>query len=242
MNTIDVNTLFGFWPGRRADISPETLVRQMKKHQINHSLTCSTAGVFADFQRGNEETTQVCGQSGKLLLPIGTVDPRKYVGTLEEIDKYAAKGVRFWRLFWELQGWALDFHSVTEILKRLAERNLVLMMDSSRRGDPSKVAARTKPFGLKTILLGVTGRHVGELVSMLAENDHVSIETRRLADPQVVTALGQRFGPTRLMFGTGSPLQYVSSAKLPLEASSLSDEQKALVLGGNVAELLSAGG
>ncbi|MBI2298117.1 MAG: hypothetical protein HYU66_04050 [Armatimonadetes bacterium] len=239
---IDANTLFGFWPLRRADISPETLVSTLKKHKLKAALTLSTTGIFADFQRGNEETLQVCGQSNGMLLPIGTIDPRRYVGSLEEIDKYLKQGVRVWRLFWEQQGFDLDLHPLTEILKRLAERGATLQVDATRRGDPSRIAVRTKPFGLRTILLGVDGRHVGELVSILGEHEQLLVETRRLADPQVVTALAQRFGATRLVFGTASPLQYVSSAKLPLEAAQLTDEQKALVMGGNVRALLAGTG
>lgn len=242
MTIIDANTLFGFWPRRRADVSAETLGRTMQRHGIARALTIATTGVFAGFERGNDDTAQMCAQSNKMLLPIGTVDPRRYIGSLEEIDKRVAQGFRFWRLFWELQGWELDFHPISEILKRLADRQVTLMMDAHRRGDPSRLAARTKPYGLRTILLGVEGLHIGELVSILQDNPHILVETRRLADPQVITALAQRFGAERLVFGSASPLEYVLAAKLPLEATGLSDEQKALILGGNIARLLSTAG
>lgn len=238
---IDAHTMFGFWPPRRADISPETLVRLVRQHEISAALTLSTTGIFADFVQGNEETVGICKKANKVLLPVGTVDPRRYVGTLEEIDQRVQQGVKFWRLFPEYQDWPLESRPVTSIMRRLADRDCTLMIDASRPGEPSRVADRTAPTGLTTILLGVTGGQLGELIALLDEAPHIWLETRRLADPQVLRAMGQRFGVERLVFGTASPLQYVSSALLPLQASGLSEDQQKLVLGGNIARRLAGG-
>ncbi|NUQ01066.1 MAG: amidohydrolase family protein [Armatimonadetes bacterium] len=238
MNIIDAHTMFGFWPRRRADMSAETLVRLVRQHEISAALTISTTGVFADFVRGNDETVALCQRAGKLLLPVGTVDPRRYVGSLEEIDKRVEQGVRVWRLFPELQDWPLESRPVNAILTRLAERNCTLLIHAAEAGAPSKVALVTAPMKLTTVLLGVTGRQLGELVALLDEAPQIWLETRRLADPQVVRALGQRFGVERLVFGTASPLQYISSALLPLQNSGLAEDQLAGVLGGNIARRL----
>ena len=146
MNIIDAHTLFGFWPRRRADISPETLVKLLRQHEIAAALTVSTTGIFADFMRGNEETVALCQRAPKTLLPVGTVDPRRYVGSLEEIDKRVSEGVKVWRLFPELQDWPLESRPVTAILTRLAERGATLLIEAGQPGDPSKIAARTAPI------------------------------------------------------------------------------------------------
>lgn len=242
MSIIDAHTMFGFWPNRKADLSPDTLVRLIRKYEMKSALTLSTTGIFADFVKGNDETVGICQKAAKLLLPVGTVDPRKYVGSLEEIDERVAQGVKFWRLFPELQDWPLESRPVTEIMVRLAERGATLLIDASRPGEPSKVADRTAPMNLTTILLGVTGRQLGELIALLDGAPHIWLETRRIADPQVVRALGQRFGVDRLVFGSASPLQYVGSALLPLRESGLREEQLAQVLGGNIARRLKEAG
>ena len=131
---------------------------------------------------------------------------------------------------------------MTAILTRLAERGATLLIEAGQPGDPSKIAARTAPMKLTTVLLGVTCLQLGELVALLDEAPHIWLETRRLADPQVVRALGQRFGVDRLVFGSASPLQYTSSALLPLQASGLSEEQQEQVLGKNIARRLQQGG
>ena len=241
MPVIDAHTLFGFWPHRRSDISAETLVRLLRQHEISAALTLSTTGIFADFLRGNEETVSLCQKSGKLLLPVGTVDPRRYVGSLEEIDKRVEQGVRIWRLFPELQGWPLATRPVNAIFSRLAERGCTLLINASQPGEPSQVAERTAPMKLTTVLLGVTNLLLGELVAVLDEAPHCWIETRRMADPQVVRALGQRFGVDRLVFGSAAPLQYVSSALLPLKNCGLAEEQLAKILGDNIKSRLAGG-
>ncbi|MCC7492260.1 MAG: amidohydrolase family protein [Fimbriimonadaceae bacterium] len=241
MNIIDCHTMFGFWPQRRADISPETLVNLVREHQVSTALTMSTTGIFADFNRGNEETVAICRKAGRLLLPIGTIDPRRFVGTIEEIDRLADAGVRIWRLFPEIQGWDLASRPVGPILQRLGERRCTLLISASRSGEPTRIADRTAEFRLPTVLLGVTNLQLGELVAVLPTAPHLLLETRRLADPAVVRALGQRFGFDKLVFGSASPLQYLSSALLPLQKAGLSAADLEQVLGGNMHRRLGGG-
>lgn len=241
MSIVDAHTLFGFWPLRRADISPETLVRTLRTHGIDRALTLSTHGIFADFAAGNDETMDICSRAGDLLAPVGTVDPRRFMGTLDEIKKRRDQGVKVWRLFPELQDWSLDSAHADAVLRGLKEAGAVLMLDASAPGAPTRVAKRTAEFGLTTILLGVSGALMGELLALLDEAKHVLVETRRLADPEVLVALGRRFGFERLVFGTASPLQYVSSSRLAVETAPLADDQRALVMGANIERLLAEG-
>ena len=92
--------------------------------------------------------------------------------------------------------------------------------------------------GVSTVLLGVTPVQLGELVASLTDAPRVLVETRRLADPQIVAALAQRYGGDRLVFGTASPLQYASSALLPLAQAAMPEHELAHVMGGNVERLL----
>lgn len=241
MTILDAHTVFGFWPQRRADLSPETLLRTLEEHGIASALTLSTHGIFADFASGNDETIAICERARKRLTPVGTVDPRRFVGTIEEIRKRREQGVKAWRLFPELQDWSLESRAVEGILKTLKDNGALLLIDASRPGDPTRVAARTAQFELPTILLGVGGRLMGELLALLGEAKHLVVETRRLADPEIIVALARRFGPDRLVFGSASPLQYFSSARLALENAPLKDAERAQILGGNLQRLLGEG-
>lgn len=239
MTIIDAHTMFGFWPGRKSDISAETLVRLLKQHQISGAATFSTVGIFANFRKGNDETLELCSKS-RTLYPVGTVDPRRFVGTLEEIDERTRQGVRVWRLFPELQGWDLSIQPVTDILRRLARHGATLMIDASGPGMLSKIAARTAEFELRTLLLGVHTGQLGELISLLGAHEHLLLEPRRLTDPQIVGALAAQFGADKVVFGSGAPLQYVSSALLPCQTAPMDERQRQRILATNIQALVGA--
>lgn len=239
MTIVDAHTMFGFWPDRKADISAATLVNLLKEHQASGAVTFSTTGIFADYRQGNQETLDLCAKA-RGLYPVGTVDPRRYVGTLEEIDERTKQGVRLWRLFPELQGWDLATQPVTEILRRLARHGATLLIDAGGDGMPSRIAARTAEFAVRTILLGVHTRQLGELIALLGAHEHLLVEPRRLTDPQIVGALAGQFGPERLVYGSGAPLQYVSSALLPVQTAPLTEAQRQRILATNIQALVGA--
>jgi predicted TIM-barrel fold metal-dependent hydrolase len=66
------------------------------------------------------------------------------------------------------------------------------------------------------------------------------VETTFLLAPFALEAVRDQVphGAERLVFASYSPLRYLSSALAPVLASTLSDEDKALILGGNLRRLL----
>jgi len=78
---IDVNTIFGFWPKRKADIALETLLRLMEEKGISRACTLSARGVFYDFIEGNQETL-AAAQAHPQLMAVGTVNPCRWLGCL----------------------------------------------------------------------------------------------------------------------------------------------------------------
>jgi predicted TIM-barrel fold metal-dependent hydrolase len=238
LNILDIDSLFGFWPLRKADLSVEALVATIQQQNVKRALALSTTGIFTDYQRGNEETVQVC-QKVPELFPAATVDPRRYVGCLEEIDRRVGQGIKLFRLFPEYQNWPLDFAPFRRILGKLAERKAVAMIDAGPLGHPTKLAALTKDLGLTLLLAAVPAAGLGELLVVLEEHPNVYVETRLLNSPQAIELLVGQSGAERLVFGSGTPLYYFSSALMPLQAANLTDAQKAQILGDNLRRLLS---
>lgn len=238
LNILDADSLFGFWPLRKADLSVEALIATVQQQNVKRTLTLSTTGIFSDYQRGNEETVQVC-QRSPALFPTATVDPRRYVGCLEEIDRRVGQGIKLFRLFPEYQGWPLEFAPFQRILERLAERKAVAMIEAGQWGVPTRLAALTRDLGLPLILAAVPAASLGELVAVLEEHPNLYVETRLLSSPQALELLVAQFGAERLVFGSGTPLYYFSSALMPLQAANLPEAQKAQILGDNLRRLLS---
>lgn len=237
-NILDVDTVFGFWPLRKADLSVETLTRTLKQQNVKRALTLSTTGIFTDYQRGNEETVATCQQSPE-LFPAATVDPRRYVGCPEEIERRVAQGIKLFRLFPEYQQWPLDFAPLRRILAQLAERRAVLMISAGHLGHPTQIARLTRDLELPVILADVGDEQLGELWVVLEEQPRLYVETRLLNSPRAIGLLASHFGAERLIFGSAAPLCYFSSAFMPVMAAELTDSQKAQILGENLRRLLS---
>ena len=53
---LDVSTLFGVWPKRKADIALPTLLALLREHHITRACALSASGIFYDFGEGNVET------------------------------------------------------------------------------------------------------------------------------------------------------------------------------------------
>jgi predicted TIM-barrel fold metal-dependent hydrolase len=96
-----------------------------------------------------------------------------------------------------------------------------------------------KDLGLTLLLAAVPAAGLGELLVVLEEHPNVYVETRLLNSPQAIELLVGQFGAERLVFGSGTPLYYFSSALMPLQAANLTDAQKAQILGDNLRRLLS---
>ena len=88
----DVNTIFGFWPRRKVDVSLERLKALMERHGIVKAVTVSTTAALYDYREGNEETLSACQGDGR-LVPAASLDPREYLHCREEAERMLGRGV-----------------------------------------------------------------------------------------------------------------------------------------------------
>ena len=79
MEWIDANTFFGTWHRRRMDVPPEELVRLLREAGTSRALTLSLSGPLLEAEEGND-ATRLATLRHRELIPMGTIDPRVYVG------------------------------------------------------------------------------------------------------------------------------------------------------------------
>jgi predicted TIM-barrel fold metal-dependent hydrolase len=73
----------------------------------------------------------------------------------------------------------------------------------------------------------------------LAHGRNFSILVDGLAGPfDGLGGLAERVGSERLLFGTRTPILYAEAARLMIEQSTISEEEKANIFGANAAALL----
>ena len=122
MRIIDSNTLFGFWPKRKVDSSFENLVSLLTKANVERAFTCSMRGVFYDHVEGNDETLKRCRGSGGRLVPVATINPQRYFGVTEEVDRLMGLGFRLIRFFPGSQEWHPAQRHFTRLLEKGTQR------------------------------------------------------------------------------------------------------------------------
>ena len=236
----DACTLFGPWPQHPADLTVEALTQVMARNGIVRSLTTATTGIFYDYRQGNTETLQAAQQYPQQLFPVATLDPRAYPECMEEAERRAGEGFRLFRFFPDRQGWPLRFAPFRELLRKCDELGVPVAVATPHAGDCTELADAVAFTQAPLLLAGVMPENLGEAIAVLRSDPKFYLETVHLIVPGVLEAIRDNVpsGVERMVFASYSPLRYLSSALGPVLASTLSDEHKGLVLGGNVKRLL----
>ncbi len=233
----DANTFFGTMAGRRVDYSLETLVQSLKTYGIERALTYSLRGVYYDYSEGNDETLAACRKYPH-LVPVATIDPRRYTGCVAEVDKRADQGIKIIRFFPELQGWPLDHLLFEKILAKMAERNLAAMLSCNTGGTASRLMRLARPHGTPIILSDIGYWNLSEALAVLKDYEQAYLETSQLDSPDPVEMVETEIGPGRILFGSRSPDCYPSSPMAVIAYARISAKAKEAGLGGALAGLL----
>ncbi len=230
---VDADTIVGFWPIRKVDISPAQLQRCMMRHGVSRACICSARGIWYDYLEGNEETVQFA-QADPSFIPVMTLDPRRWLGCRDEIRRRVAEGHRLFRLFPEYQGWSLGLTSVRRLLGFLEEEGAVVMLG----GPADATIPVVRELQTPVILLGCHFYQLSEALASVDALGHVYFSTRFLIAPGSLDLAAREFGAERLIFGSHAPVAYLASALRVVQGVGLSDEARTGVLGGNLQRLL----
>ena len=234
---IDANTLFGFWQKRRIDLSLEKLLEVMAGHKVEKFLSLSTTGIFYDYEEGNEETLRVSRDYSQ-IVPVATVDPRRYFGRGDLVKKLSAEGFKAVRLFPDLQSWPLDYEPFLNIVREAEEVKLPLMISVAGLGGITEIAKITDGYKTSIILIGVNYNQFSEALAVAKNHKNIYLETSLFDTPDAHEIFIREIGAEKLVFGSHSPFHYFSSSFLPLKKAEIGEKEKHLVLEGNIERIL----
>jgi predicted TIM-barrel fold metal-dependent hydrolase len=239
MRILDSYCLFGRWPMEPRDVSLERLRQALSDLGVEKGLACSLRGVFYDHGEGNAETLLVCREYPE-LVPVGTLRPSAYAGRSSLPAELVRQGFRMLRLFPDLQEWALDNVVVERILAECAEARLPVAIPVGKRAGVASAAARLAPKGCRVLLSDVYYGPLAECLEVLRRREEFMMELGRSSMPFSVELFCREAGAARLVLGTRAPLDYSRGSVEMIRQAELSDQDKAAILGGNLARL--AGG
>ena len=234
--TIDVNTIFGFWPKRKADIALETLLRLMEEKGISRACTLSTRGVFYDFVEGNRETL-AAAQAHPQLIPVGTVNPCRWLGCMDEARWLIDQGVRLFRFFPQYQEWNIGQAPFRKLLREVLAPAGVAMMIPAEMGFTA-IGGMAAEISNPVIVESFRYASLAEAIVVMQEVPNVFVETHLINSPNWVELLKAEVGVERIVFGSNAPLSYISAATAQIEYAQVSEEDKALIFAGNLCRIL----
>jgi hypothetical protein len=233
---LDSCTVFGFWPKRNADISLSTLLRIISEKGVEQAFTLSARGIFYDFLKGNQETLQACREETS-LLPVGTVNPARWIGCLDEAQRLVDEGVRLFRFFPQYQEWDISQATFRKILDCvLAPAGVGLMLPASVGITPLSQLASTCDNPI--IIESFRYDRLAEAIVVMEECANIYVETHLINSPNFVELLQAEGRINRMIFGSNAPLSYIGAAIEPIRNAQISDDEKQLIFSGNLCRVL----
>lgn len=228
--TLDVDVLIGAHPDRAGPPGdPDSVLATLKEHRIRAGAVASLRAARFDLRSGNDE---VLALHDPAVVPIATVDLRDPLGSVHELDRVAARAVRF---FPDEQGVEADFPAVRHVAKHAARRGLTVLTG----GDVRRFWRPFAGLGARVVFLDTHFYHLGDFLVVAADEPGFHTSTRLLNSPDALETVAAQLGADRLVFGSRTPHYEPLVPLLRLATGGLDAGQVAAVAGGNAARLLS---
>ncbi len=237
MLIIDCDTCFGRQPSGTADSPLETLIEAERNAGVSFSMAYCVKARTYDAREGNDDAIAAAKKHPQ-ILPVASVDPREHCRFEAEVARAAEMGFVAVRVFPELQGWQVDSLLFTRVVNACAEHCMPLMVPAGAPGRASEIVRLAQHTSAPIILLGANYNAFAEALSAAAARPNTYISTQYFITPEAVEIAAQSVGVDRLVLGSTCPDFTARPAINMVMASTLSDEDKAKVLGGNMARLI----
>lgn len=246
---LDVNGCFGswpYWPMKGTD--PRSIVEKMDRCGIDRVFLSSLRGVFTDPEQGNRETIEAAAAFPDRILPAFTFSP--YAPGSEALPSLLEDHpVSLLKLFPLNHSYQLHEEPLLDdLLQRCGERKIPVLIPHRLLMSwrvptlplPSvdSIIAR---FPETRFILGSIN-YLFELQTaryILRRHPNAFIETSAMMAYREIEKLVAEFGAERLIHGSGVPLQNPAIGPLKIQRAEISDEEKRMILSGNLAGLFS---
>lgn len=224
-----------------ADVSLEALQQRLQEVGIRRILAVHSYAVEYDPMIGNSEISDVSrGAEGIIpcyvLLPPDTREqPEPGERLLRYLDAGDARAVR---LYPRLHGFGLDEPWCGTLFACLSEAGVPVLLDFEQTdwGEVERILSRHP--GLQLVVVRAGYRIDRWVYPLLEKHPGLHLEISWYQPFGGIEALCQRFGATRLLFGTGAPLWDPSGPVGLVTYSDLSETDKGLISSRNLERLL----
>ena len=249
MTTIDLNGFCGKWPYWPMDVTTtEGLVSMLDRFHIDQVAAASTMGVFLECEDGNRHTAEVMAEAGTRVIGFAIVSPVNEKEACYQLARWHAAGMKGIRLFPQHHGYRLDDDPfLADILDMAGILDLPVLIPVRLIGNWSLPVLDVRELGpiverhprTQFIIGAVNYGELRDALAVLRSHENVGMETSCFQAAEGIEKLVSRIGAERVYLGTGLPLQYPAAGLAKITHADISQDDKALILGGNAQRLLS---
>jgi predicted TIM-barrel fold metal-dependent hydrolase len=233
---IDGHIHIGDWPHAETFQSVDEAVEQslilMDVNGID--AACVLGGGYmwrgADYRLGNDYLLAVCGQATERMIPFMHVNPndsRKNI--LAELDRMYSAGVRAIKLLSEYQDYPGDGPNLMAVYEYAREKRMLILNHSWTDAELINIAPK---FPGVDFICGHTSS------SVLLEQPNVYDNMWGYFNYGVLDHAVAKYGAGKFMLGSDGFLNSISVGIGPVMHLPISDDDKRLILGLNMAKLL----
>jgi predicted TIM-barrel fold metal-dependent hydrolase len=221
----------------------------MDTHGIDVAVVSSLSStLYIDVHEGNLELLEDIKKYSERFIPLAVLNP-KYPGWQDDLDECIDNGFRGIRLYPHYHDYFLTDKECLELISKATELNLTVSipirlrdkrgrhwMDKARDIDLQEVERlAAKLPNSKIVLLESRGVASSPLIKYENIYFEISRMTSLLGE---LNELIRAVGTSRIVFGSGMPLKYVSPALLKIRLLKESEENKERIFWRNASVLL----
>ncbi|MEV4891238.1 amidohydrolase family protein [Nonomuraea sp. NPDC055795] len=235
---IDADAMLGRHP--RRDVGQGTVTQalaRMDRFGIAEALVSHSWSWLHDPHQGNLKIAKLT-EGQPRLRPCWVMLPDTCDETANFVTSALDNGVAAVRAYPADHGYDLAGKDTARVLDAVAEAGLPLLLDAPQAGWPTVEAVAAARPGLAVVVGGLGYRLLRQAAGVLARTPNVHLGLANLSSHCGLEWLVERYGPRRLVFGTGAPARDPAEAVTRLLWSELDDESVAAIGSGNVLGLL----
>lgn len=239
----DVSTALGRHP--RAAVgsaSAKELLATMDGYGITTAVVSNLASRWHDPETGNRELLTALDGADR-LRPCWVVLPDtcgEIAAAADFVATAAGSGVVAARAFPADHRYDLDGPDLDVLLVALAGAGLPLLVEASQTHWPAVEAVATRHPDLTLVVGDIGYRLLRTVAGVLGRCPNVRLDLSYLSSHCGLEWLAARFGPERLLFGSGWPLRDPAEAVTRLLWSELDDDAVRMIGSGNAEALFGA--
>jgi hypothetical protein len=156
----------------------------------------------------------------------------------EFVAQMKAAGAKAVRLFPSLHSYSLSDWCAGELLEAMEAHRVPVLIETGQANYDTVASMMESHPGLRLTMLQTSYRGDRFLYPLFEKYEHLSVETGNYVVTGGIEAVCERFGASRLVFGTGMPFFEPGNAVSLITYAQIADEDKQAIASGNLDRLL----